>query len=562
MWERAKLTKINDEITLVNDANESTFYIVTGQSGAMIIDTANGHESVVDIARSVTDKPLTVVNTHGHGDHVAGNLFCEEAWIHPDDVALCHACFEWPEVKQALAESGLKPCPLKPLSIGQVFELGGHALEVVDLKGHTAGSIGLLDRKHRILFTGDGLNQHIWMQLGESLPIKQLRETLKTLESEHGSEFDYILTGHGQGLEPRAVLDWMIDGLDELLRGETENDRDYDWFAGPSRAHPFGPNRTAMICYEPCKLMKPKADVYLYGQVLLTHSMLLKGDFPKLDTYGEIDKMYHLTGGETGTCATVLSSFGCTCRVDGNYLGRLTRKPILDFYKGKSVDLSLMISDPSFDGEEDYVLIDRETRTCFGQFGAYFANPVHRWKKPKEQELIGCKVAGIDPFFFAESDEVAKLCVKLGIPYVTIDCKPDSYLHQHSAINAVSNEFISNEYPSDDREALMQRYTQSSDGLTIFTLGAKQVLYGRKNQPVKRFTPYPVKVESTLGAGDTFKAGCVYALLKHMTDDETVAFACATAGSACTKFPIPLNPPTLERVKAVQEGRETRNEER
>lgn len=552
MWERAKFIKINDEITLVDDAGESTFYIVTGKDKAMLIDTASGYENVVEIARHITDLPLIVVNTHGHGDHVGGNLYCEEAWVHPDDLELSKRCFEWPEIKQAMEKFGLKPCPFKTLEIGQIFELGDHALEVIDLKGHTKGSVGLLDRKHRVLFTGDGLNPHIWMQLGDSLPMSELEKTLEAVEKEHGHEFDYILTGHAQGTLPRSLLDKLLNGVRELLRGETENDTDYHWFDMVSRAHQISDIPGECICYEPYKLMKPEADAYLYGQVLYTHSMLLKGDFPELDTYGEIERMYHLTGGETGTCATVLESLGMSCRLDGNFLGRLTRKPILDFYKDKNVDLSLMISDPSFDGEEDYVLIDKNTRTCFGQFGAYFANPVHRWKTPKIEELKGCKVAGIDPFFLDTSDYVAKLCVEAKLPYVTIDCKPDSYLHIHSAINAVSNEFIGNEFPNEDREALLKRYMEASDGLTIFTLGAKEVMYGRKGGEIKRFKPYSVKVESTLGAGDTFKAGCVYALFKGMSDDDAVAFASAVAGCACMKFPIPLNPPTLERVAEVQ----------
>ena len=42
-------------------------------------------------------------------------------------------------------------------------------------------------------------------------------------------------------------------------------------------------------------------DAYLYGMILRTNSFLLKGDYPKADTYGEILEKYSLPGGETGT---------------------------------------------------------------------------------------------------------------------------------------------------------------------------------------------------------------------------------------------------------------------
>ena len=60
--------------------------------------------------------------------------------------------------------------------------------------------------------------------------------------------------------------------------------------------------------------------------------------------------------------------------------------------------------------------------------------------------------------------------------------------------------------------------------------------------------PFEVEVKSTLGAGDTFKAGCTYALLHGMTDEETVRFASACSAVAISRFPLPLNPPKLEEV--------------
>ena len=49
-----------------------------------------------------------------------------------------------------------------------------------------------------------------------------------------------------------------------------------------------------------------KADAYLFGQVLGTHSFLLKGEFLKPDEYSEIDAQYFLPGGETGTACSAL----------------------------------------------------------------------------------------------------------------------------------------------------------------------------------------------------------------------------------------------------------------
>ena len=66
--------------------------------------------------------------------------------------------------------------------------------------------------------------------------------------------------------------------------------------------------------------------------------------------------------------------------------------------------------------------------------------------------------------------------------------------------------------------------------------------------------PFPVTVRSTLGAGDTFKAGCVYGLLHGMKDDDLVRFASACSGIAISRFPLPLNPPRPDEVEALLRG--------
>ena len=57
-------------------------------------------------------------------------------------------------------------------------------------------------------------------------------------------------------------------------------------------------------------------EIYMHGQILGTHSFLLKGEFLQPDEYSEIKAKYFLPGGETGTAATVLSSLGANVKID------------------------------------------------------------------------------------------------------------------------------------------------------------------------------------------------------------------------------------------------------
>lgn len=259
MSERMRIVALQDNVWLLDDAGESTCYVVVGTEKAMVIDTCNGVENLQDIVRTITDLPLIVVNTHGHCDHIFGNPYFAEAWMHPADKALAENHFGW--MNQSLTEAtgkqyALQPCPFRWLEIGQTFDLGGgNVLEVISLKGHTQGSIGLLDRKRRVLFSGDGCNPHIWLQLEDSTSVAAYRDLLRTLKQEHGTEFDTVLYGHAHtGGVSAALMDTLLQGCEELLCGETEHDADYHYFGGVCKQHRLNPDDPDwVIVYDPKK---------------------------------------------------------------------------------------------------------------------------------------------------------------------------------------------------------------------------------------------------------------------------------------------------------------------
>lgn len=294
-------------------------------------------------------------------------------------------------------------------------------------------------------------------------------------------------------------------------------------------------------------------EIYMHGQILGTHSFLLKGEFLKPDEYSEIKAKYFLPGGETGTAATVLSSLGATVKIDGTHIGTEVAPLLREFYKNKTVDLSSLYFDPDYEGLMDYVVIAGLVRSPMGVFQSlYEKSAKKRWNMPKEEDIKNCKVAAIDPYFLEETQAAAELCVKHNKPFVTIDCRHDSYLHKHCAVNVVSKECTGSEqYRNKSVEEIYELLTDNTDGLVIITRGEKEMIYGRKGQPIKKMKPFSVEVKSTLGAGDTFKAGCVYGLLYGMTDDEIVRFASACSAIAISRFPLPLNPPTMEEVKKL-----------
>lgn len=291
-------------------------------------------------------------------------------------------------------------------------------------------------------------------------------------------------------------------------------------------------------------------DIYLYGMTVYSTIHLLDASYPEPDSYGEIKETYVIPGGETGNSAIVLANLGYKVKIDGPFLGVKTKEGILDFFKKFDVDCTGLYFDPGFEGVQDLVLIDKDTRTVFGKFAHYFSGE-KKWSKPDEKAIQSAKIISLDPFFKDESEWVATYCKAVGKQYVTIDCLPGSEMLKFAAATVVSNEFIRNEFPKEDVRVLLKKYTDASDGLVIFTFGAREILYGRKDGEIRSFVPYKVDVKGTLGAGDTFRAGIVYGVLNQLDDENIVKFAAATAASVCARFPMALNPPGLDEITGL-----------
>ena len=296
--------------------------------------------------------------------------------------------------------------------------------------------------------------------------------------------------------------------------------------------------------------MERKDQVYLFGQILGTHSFLLRDGFLKPDEYSEISEHHFLPGGETGTAATVLSSLGVPVKMDGTHIGREVAPMLRAFYEGRNVDISSLTFTED-EGVMDYVVIAGLVRSPMGRFAQLFSSGKRFWNTPREEDIASAGAVGIDPFFGEDSQLAAEICTNYALPYITIDSPHDTYLHRHSAVNVVSQECTSMHYKGMSPRSVMELMQDETEGLTIITQGSESMLYGRKGGEIHEMKPFDVEVKSTLGAGDTFKAGCIYGLLKDMPDDELVRFASACSAIAISRFPLPLYPPTLKEVEEL-----------
>ena len=230
--------EVRPGIYLMDEAHEATGYLVVGRDRACVIDTMNGYTDLGQTVRGLTDRPVVVVNTHGHPDHIFGNVYFREAYMNPEDGPLARGFVEDPEFQAACRERGLAMPPFRDIRPGDAIDLGGRTLEVYGLPGHTPGGILLLLREDRILFTGDSVNHHLWMQLDGCLPLHDFVRALDEVMFLQ-DKADIILHGHARDADDISLMRCMRDGVAEICAGKTQGDRPYRWFDGEDLQHPF-----------------------------------------------------------------------------------------------------------------------------------------------------------------------------------------------------------------------------------------------------------------------------------------------------------------------------------
>lgn len=164
--------------------------LLVGSDRAMLIDTGYGLGDLKKAVRTITDKPLIIVNTHGHVDHTSGNCqFEEDIYISAKDVDLCkrHNTPEKRRKSAMLAEHSrnyvtgeeFNGLPndfslewyvenatvgnLVECVEGMTFALGGITIESIETPGHTQGGLSFLYKEENWLYSGDEINGFCWL---------------------------------------------------------------------------------------------------------------------------------------------------------------------------------------------------------------------------------------------------------------------------------------------------------------------------------------------------------------------------------------------------------------
>ena len=219
------IRKLNEQ-TWIFDEGGVYFYLLCGDETALLLDSGMHTENIRGLAGAMTDLPLVLMNTHADRDHIGGNH--EFEWFYMDPA-------EASNFYNTQKGSGV----IRPVYHGDIISLGNRDLEVIALPGHTPGSIAVLDRKYRALFSGDPIQDGRIFMFGVQREMHAYRLSLKRLDA-YRNDFDEIYPCHGSVPVSPALIDELYEASGKVLEGSLPFTDDTGRFGTPIRIYHAG----------------------------------------------------------------------------------------------------------------------------------------------------------------------------------------------------------------------------------------------------------------------------------------------------------------------------------
>ena len=237
MSEWFEVTEVATDVLAIAEPNhweQVISYLIMGREAAVLLDTGMGIADIHELVGRLTDKPVTVVNSHYHWDHIGDNHRFEHIAIHTAEASL----LELPPPEGMLLEAmrpenfwgpmpeGFNPTdyrvqPSKAdrlLREGDVLGMGGRRLEVLHTPGHSQGSICLLSEDEGMLFTGDTVYAGPLYAHFEESDFQEYRETMERLSAMAG-KLRLVLPSHNETpLDPHILVE-MAEGFEQIAGG-------------------------------------------------------------------------------------------------------------------------------------------------------------------------------------------------------------------------------------------------------------------------------------------------------------------------------------------------------
>lgn len=266
--------KIGPGIWMIAEPQHVYSYLIEGADQAALIDTGLNMAAIRPVAEELTDRPLKVINTHYHFDHIGGNHEFDDIAIHEIGAPLIEmeneaetysGYLEYSDGQLAAAEATIphdrnflwiltpesepRPFPqnfdrdawtiptskaTSTFKDGDTIEVGDRSLKVIHAPGHAPDAVSLLEEKTGFIFVGDCVGPGpIYAQFEDS-SLEDLTRSARKLADVNDSVRIAVFGHYGRPVAEPDLFPEIADGLESIASGEVSLVKSADYAGNPA----------------------------------------------------------------------------------------------------------------------------------------------------------------------------------------------------------------------------------------------------------------------------------------------------------------------------------------
>ena len=195
-----EIIKIDEKTWRIEDSGVR-FFLLTGTEKALIIDSGMTVHNAKEIAETLTDLQIELLNTHADIDHIGSNDEFDIVYMNPAELY-----------------NYKKDTTINPIWDGDIIDLGERRIRVITQPGHTPGSVALLDIEKWVLYSGDSIQDGRIFMFGPHRNIHAYLLSLRKIKN-LSDKFDKIYPSHGTITLGTDTLDKLIEGTERVMAG-------------------------------------------------------------------------------------------------------------------------------------------------------------------------------------------------------------------------------------------------------------------------------------------------------------------------------------------------------